>query len=174
MRALILVLPIGIAGCGSTDVGDPQGPWAGTITCFTGQSDLAIGLTVANDSINGSGQIRDNSSNINYTAIGTQSVVDRLSECASTPLCAGTPDCAKALDKDGQAGHSVCLQGLCSPCFERSQQRQVTITLQHQNPTIPYPRLELWRFGTSLMEGTIKLFCADEDRLTPKVTVSKQ
>lgn len=173
LRVLILALLSTSAGCGSTGIEDLQGNWSGTVTCFTGQSELGMGLTATSSNVGGSGEIRTNGSNANYSVSGTQSLVDRLSECTSTTVCAGNPDCAKALDKNGNAGSSICLQGLCSPCFEKSQQRQVVITLQHQNPTIPYPRLELWRFGDALMEGTIKQFCSDEDRLTPRVTLSK-
>jgi hypothetical protein len=162
-----------LAGCGSTDIADLQGHWSGTITCFTGKSDLSTGLTVTGNTVSGSGEIRTNGSNANYSVSGTQSVVSRLVECTSTPICTGGPDCAKVLDKNGNAGSSACLQGYCLPCFEKTDQKQVIIVLQHQNPTIVYPRLELWRFGGTLMEGTIKHFCTDEDRLTPKVTLNK-
>ncbi len=176
MRTLtVFVGLLALAGCGSSAIEDLQGHWAGLIKCFGNESELSLSILVQGTTIAGNGQIRTNQSNQNYTLTGSQNTVPRLAECASTPVCTSNADCLEALDKDGKQGNSRCNQGLCDPCFERNDQREVLLTLHHENVQIPFPELDLWRYGQIRMTGTIDKFCPDPNRPTPNsVELDKQ
>jgi hypothetical protein len=160
------------SGCGSSEVESLQGGWAGQIICLGETSDLSLGLLVEQGRIRGSGQIRTKGSNADYTVSGDQKTTKRLLECQD-PLCASDTECSSRLDKNGEGGKSVCRQSLCTPCYEYQDQPQVLITLRDANVAIPDPELELWRFGTNRMEGTIRGFCPDEDKQPPQVKLTK-
>jgi hypothetical protein len=179
MRAFIAAVPclLALAGSGCDDAGGGApltGGWIGTITCLGDTHDLSLGLLVDGSKLYGNGQTRTKGTNTNYDITGSQATVDRLLACVDSPMCSGDAECAGYLDQQGLKGKSRCSQGLCSPCYELKPQAQVLITLRDNNPGIPDPELELWRYGEKLMEGTIRKFCPDEDRRTPEVKVSKQ
>jgi hypothetical protein len=177
-------LVIATAGCGTSGLEGLQGSWAGQIICCVepsgvppscrgDTSEIALGLLVERDQIYGDSQIRTKGSNSNFQVTGSQSTVGRLVDCADTPTCGQDADCYSVLDLNGQTASSRCQQGFCSPCFERAQQPLVLITLRHQTPGLQFPELELWRFGDSLMEGTIKGYCPS-DEPSPRVSVTKR
>jgi hypothetical protein len=177
MRARILpvLLLLGSTSCGSSAVEDLQGHWTGPITCFGGVSDLSLTILIDKTIIAGDGQIRTNDSNQNYKISGAQTTVSKLGECAGGTECTVNADCAEALDKDGKKGNSKCNMGLCDPCFQHTDTREVRLTLQHENVQIPYPELVLLRFGSDRMTGTINKFCPDPNRPTPNsVKLDKQ
>lgn len=160
------------SGCGSSDLESLQGGWTGQILCLGETSDLSLGLLVEQGKIRGSGQIRTKGSNADYTVTGEQKTVVRLLECQD-PLCASDSECATRLDKVGDSGKSVCRQNLCTPCYENQPQPQVAIILRDANVAIPDPELELWRYGTNRLEGTVRGFCPDEDKQPPQVKLTK-
>ncbi len=160
------------AGCGSSDVESLQGGWAGEIICLGETSELSLGLLVEQGKIRGSGQIRTKGSNADYEVKGEQKTARRLLECMD-PLCQQDSDCGTFLDKNAEGGKSVCRQNLCTPCYEYQDQAQVVIQLRDANVLIPDPELELFRFGTNRLEGTIRGFCPDEDKQPPQVKLTK-
>jgi hypothetical protein len=171
-RPLAICLLAYASGCGSSEIESLQGGWSGQILCLGETSDLSLGILVEQGAIRGNGQIRTKGSNADFSLHGEQKTVKRLLECQD-PLCEGESDCSSRLDKNGEGGKSTCRQNLCTPCYEYRDQPQVAIVLRDANVTIPDPELELWRFGTNRLEGTIRGFCPDEDKQPPQVKLEK-
>jgi hypothetical protein len=185
-----------LLGCGA-EGGSVEGRWTGQIVCLGDTGDLTLGLNLGEStaqkvrSLYGTAQIRIKDSNAFYDVKGELDLeVARLLECKN-PTCQVKADCAESLDnrdskgascdptqdpsdpRGCQTGKSDCVEGLCTPCYTREQWSQVVITLRSTNVQLPTPTLELWRYGDTRMEGTIKLFCPDESIQRPQVLLSK-
>jgi hypothetical protein len=159
--------------CESSSLEGIAGRWVGKITCLGQTSDLSLSLTVENELLYGSAQIRTKDSNSDYSARGGQSETDRFMDCKESE-CLTTEDCSLKLNQQGEPGKSQCQNGLCTPCFENQTWSLVTLTLKDNNVQIPDPELSLWRFGNDRLEGTIKKYCPDEAIQTPQVKITKQ
>jgi len=167
-------------GCGGAGA-SIEGRWTGKIFCLGDSGDLTLGLTLGGDlgdnlrNLYGKAQIRIKDSNADYDLKGELDLeVLRLLECKNSS-CESDTDCADRLDEKGNAGKSKCAvaEGVCIPCYDQERWSQVRVTLRSSNVQLPTPGLELWRYGDNRLEGTIKLFCPDENIQIPQVKLSK-